>query len=191
MEFEDLQKIWDTQNDRPMYAINEQALHNRIVAKKHEAMYTAAITEWILIVANVASGIFVLVQNYRKPGYLFVYLLAIWMLLSAAYMVIKRMQRIKAQRRFNRTMAGDLQQGIAIAAYQLRIAYLMRWNMLIIAALCILSIVEGGKSLWMIGVTIAFFALVFYASKWEMGYYRKKKRELEQLQGKLLEEEGV
>ena len=37
MEFEDLQKIWDTQNNKPMYVINEEALHRRILSKKNKA----------------------------------------------------------------------------------------------------------------------------------------------------------
>ena len=36
MEFEELKKIWDTQNNQPMYAINEEALHNRILTKKRK-----------------------------------------------------------------------------------------------------------------------------------------------------------
>jgi hypothetical protein len=64
MEFDELQKIWDTQNKKPLYVINEQALHNRIVAKKHQVVHTAVVTEWILIIANAISGGFVLQQNY-------------------------------------------------------------------------------------------------------------------------------
>jgi len=34
MEFKEMKKIWDTQNDEALYVINEDALHRRIKAKK-------------------------------------------------------------------------------------------------------------------------------------------------------------
>ena len=36
MEFEEMKKIWDSQNNRPMYAIDENSLHN-IVKRKINA----------------------------------------------------------------------------------------------------------------------------------------------------------
>ena len=34
MEFDELKKIWDSQNNEVLYAINEKALHDRIRTKK-------------------------------------------------------------------------------------------------------------------------------------------------------------
>ena len=37
MEFEELKKIWDTQNNKPMFIIDEEALHRTIQKKKNVA----------------------------------------------------------------------------------------------------------------------------------------------------------
>src|SRR4051812_47574418 len=37
MEFDEMKKIWDSQNNEPLYAINEKALYNRILSKKKQA----------------------------------------------------------------------------------------------------------------------------------------------------------
>jgi hypothetical protein len=189
MEFDELQKIWDTQNNQPLYVINEQALHNRIVAKKHQVIHIAVVTEWILIIANTISGAFVLQQNYTgRRGLIFVYLLAVWMLGTALYVLVNRIRRMREQQQFNRSISGDLQHAVTTAVYQVRIARIMRWNVLPIGLLVLFSVWEGGQSVWFsVGVAL-FFVLVFLASGWEMGIYRNKMKELQILQNKLQEE---
>jgi uncharacterized integral membrane protein len=189
MEFDELQKIWDTQNKQPLYVINEQALHNRIVAKKHQVIHIAVVTEWILIIANTASGAFVLQQNVTgRPGLIFVYLLAVWMLGTALYVLANRIRRMREQKQFNRSLNGDLQHAISTASYQVRIAHIMRWNTLPIALLVLFSSWEGGQSVWFLVIVAVFFVLVFFASGWEMGIYRNKMKELQVLQHKLQED---
>src|SRR5262245_10311764 len=101
MEFDELQKIWDIQNNQPLYVINEQALHNRIVAKKHQIIHIAVLTEWILIIANFISGAFVLQQNYTgRRSLVFAYLLAIWLLGTAIYVLANRIRRMREQKQF-------------------------------------------------------------------------------------------
>ena len=190
MEFDELQKIWDTQNKQPLYVINEQALHNRIIAKKHQVIHIAVVTEWILILANTASGAFVLQQNYTgRRGLVFAYLLAAWMLGTALYVLVNRIRRMREQQQFNRSLNGDLQHALSTATYQVRIARIMRWNTLPIGLLVLFSSWEGGQSVWFLVAVSLFFMLVFFASGWEMGIYHNKMKELQVLQQKL-EESG-
>lgn len=189
MEFDELQKIWDTQNKQPLYVINEQALHNRIVTKKHQVIHIAVITEWILIIANTASGAFVLQQNVTgRRGLVFAYLLALWLLSTALYVLVNRIRRMREQKQYNRSLSGDLQHAIATAGYQVRISHIMRWNTLPIGLLVLFGSWEGGQSILFLAVVGLFFVLVFFASGWEMGIYRNKKKELQVLQHKLQED---
>lgn len=188
MEFDELQKIWDTQNQQPLYVINEQALHNRIVAKKHQVIHIAVVTEWILIIANTASGAFVLQQNATgRRGLVFAYLLALWLLGTALYVLVNRIRRMRKQKQYNRSLNGDLQHALSTAGYQVRIAHIMRWNTLPIGLLVLLGVWEGGQSIWFSVAVALFFVLVFIASGWEMGIYRNKMKELQVLQHKLQE----
>jgi hypothetical protein len=189
MEFDELQKIWDTQNNQPLYVINEQALHNRIVAKKHQVIHIAVVTEWILIIANAISGAFVLQQNYTsRRSLVFAYLLAVWLLGTALYVLVNRIRRMREQKQFNRSLSGDLQHALTTAVYQVRISRIMRWNVLPIGLLVLLSTWEGGQSVWFLVAVTLFFVLVFVASGWEQGIYRNKMKELQMLQNKLQEE---
>jgi hypothetical protein len=188
MEFEELQKIWDTQNNQLLYVINEKALHNRIVAKKHHVIHLAGFTEWLLIIVNVASGVFIVGGNFYKHNYFSVYLLAAWMFCSAVYVLIHRIGRLKEQRRFDRSLSGDLQHALSAASYQVRIAHIGRWNVFPVLLLMLLTLWEAGKPVWLSLVVSLFLILAFYASGWELEIYKAKKRELEVLQKKLQED---
>jgi hypothetical protein len=48
MEFEELRKIWDAQNNQPLYAINEKAMYNLILSKKKQAHHITNISELLI-----------------------------------------------------------------------------------------------------------------------------------------------
>jgi hypothetical protein len=185
MEFEELQKIWDTQHNQPLYVINEKALHNRILTKKYQANHIAGFSEWLLMIVNIATGACIFGMNLVQHNWIFMYLLAAWLLGSAIYVLVGRLRRIKVQHRFDRSMLGDLQHALAAAGYQVRLAHIMRWNALPIALLVLLGFWESSMPVWFALATGLFFILTFYASGWELNIYKNKKRELEILQQKL------
>lgn len=189
MEFEELKKIWDVQNNQPLYTINEKAMYNIIMSKKKQAHHITNISELLLIFVNTGAGIFILGVNYFKQGNPFIYLSSAWMLGSALYILLSRIQRKKGDNQFDRSMHGDLDHAISMARYQVRISQIMRWNILPIAALCLLGLWEGGKSIWIAAAVSIFFALAYYAGGWEHSIYKRKRRELEILKNKL-ENEG-
>ena len=186
MEFEELRKIWDAQDNQPLYAINEKAMYNLILSKKKQAHHITNISELLLIVVNIGSGILVLVLNlFKQSGNISLYVLSAWMLASALYTLVRRIQRIKGDQQFDRSISGDLSHAISVASYQVRISQIMRWNILPVAALTLLGLWEGGKPIWIVLIVLLFFALTYYAGGWEHNIYKKKKHELEILQKKL------
>ncbi|HTE33337.1 MAG TPA: hypothetical protein VK666_23310, partial [Chryseolinea sp.] len=60
MEFDELQQIWDTQNNKPLFAINERALHNRILSKMRKARHITNTSELLLIIVSLGVGCFIL-----------------------------------------------------------------------------------------------------------------------------------
>jgi len=186
MEFDDMKKIWDTQNNETLYAINERALHNRILSKKERAGHIANISELLLIIVNGGAGIFIFALTWtRSGGNLFFYLMALWMLLTMLYMMISRTRRQRDGNKFDRTLLGDLNHALAIATYQVRISRLMRWNNPPILILLLFSCWENEKSVWVIVLVLFVFALAYYLSGWEHNIYRARKNELEMLCKKL------
>jgi small-conductance mechanosensitive channel len=190
MEFEELQKIWDTQNNAPLYVINEKALHNRIIAKKSQASHIANTSEWILIIVNTAVGIYILTtSSARRDHNVFIYALSAWMFLTALYAIVSRVIRLRRQPRYDRSMIGDLQHALGTAAYQVRLSHAMRLSIIPLVLLMLLSFWQKGTSIWM-GVGVVFFyALVYYASSWEHNRYKARKKELEVLYEKMLNAE--
>ena len=186
MEFEELRKIWDAQNNQPLYAINEKAMYNLILSKKKQAHHITNISELLLIFVNLGAGIMILALNlFRQSVNISLYVLSAWMLVTALYTLVRRIQRIKGDQQFDRSISGDLSHAISMASYQIHISQIMRWNIVPIAALTLLGLWEGGKPIWIVVIVLLFFALTFYAGGWEHNIYKRKKRELEILQKKL------
>jgi hypothetical protein len=186
MEFEELRKIWDAQNDQPLYAINEKAMYNLILSKKKQAHHITNISELLLIFVNLGAGIMTLAMNLFKQNVnISLYVLSAWMLATALYTLVRRNQRIKGDQQFDRSVSGDLSHAISMASYQVRISQIMRWNIVPIALFTLLGLWEGGKPVWIVVIVLLFFALTYYAGGWEHSIYKRKKRELEILQKKL------
>lgn len=186
MEFDELQKIWDAQTSKPLYAIDETALHNRILSKKKQASHITNISELLLIIINLGAGGFVLEVNLEKQrGNMYLYVLAAWMFATSLYLLVSRVRRIKGDRQFDRSMLGDLHHAVSMARYQVRLSQIMRWNILPVGALTLMSLWEGQKPLWTIGMILCFFVLAYFKGIREHRFYKARRRELEVLENKL------
>ncbi len=189
MEFNEMKKIWDTQNNEPIYGINEAALHRHILAKQRQGYHITHISELLSIIVYGFTGCVVMLmgKGYAAAA-IFMYLLAAWMLGSSLYVLVSRIRRINADRQYDRSMLGDLRHAIAVAGYQVGLSRLLRWNMLPVALLILLGLYTGGKSLWAVLGMAVFFVFTWYASGWEHHIYESRKRSLEALQDKLQNE---
>jgi len=186
MEFEEMKKVWDSQNDEPIYGINEKALHNRILSKKNQGNHITNVSELLLILVNIGSGCFILGINlFSQNGNVFMYLLSAWMICSALVLLYSRIRRRKKVDRFDRSMRGDLSHAISIATYQVHISQLMRWNIVPIGLFIILGVLDSGKSVWLALGMLIFLVLTIYFSGWEHRIYKSRKRELQLLQTRL------
>lgn len=191
MEFEEIKKIWDMQNNEALYAINEKALHNRILSKKRSAGHIANFSELLSIFVNLGTGLFVLGTALFRPGAnVFMYLMAAWTFITALYLLVSRIRRMKAENQFDRSMLGDLNHAISNATYQVRLSRIMLWNALPIGILLLFGFWEAGKlSVWIVAFMLVFFVFVYYAGGWEYNIYKNRKRELETLRKKLEDDE--
>ena len=186
MEFNELQKIWDSQSNQTLYAINEQAMEQYIQSKMKQTNRITQLSELLTIVVNAGAGVLILLLNlFKKPASIYLYLMAGWMLVTAVYVLVSRIRRLKGNRQFDRSMQGDLRYAIGVATYQVRFSQLLRWNQVPIGLFCLLGIWESGKPLWAVGILLVFLSLTWIASGWEHGVYQRKKHALETLATKL------
>jgi hypothetical protein len=186
MEFDEIKEIWDAQNSRPLYVLDEKALHNRIQAKKKGILHIADSSEWSLMTINLAAGSLLLVLNPLRPGAnLFMYVETIWMFATVVFIVASRIRRIKASRQFDRSIHGDLDHAISLAGYQIRLSQIVRWNLLPMGAIMILSGWEAGKFVKVGAVILVSYVLAFYVGSRELRVNGRRKQELQILKEKL------
>jgi sensor c-di-GMP phosphodiesterase-like protein len=188
MEFEEMQKIWDAQNNRTLYAIDENTLSDQITSRKKTAHRTINFSELLVIFTHlVGTGILLVIIWKNDINGFVMNLMTAWMFVTAILATIVRVRRIYSKARFDRSMFGELDHAISLAKHQVYFSSLMRWNSLPIAGLAILLVWQDGKSIWIvIGMTI-FFLGAYFASQWEVKIYKRKKEELEKLKVKLEE----
>jgi hypothetical protein len=186
MEFDEMKKIWDTQNNQPLYVLDEKALHNRIQAKRNKGLQIANISESMLIMVNLCAGGLLIGLNRFKPGAnIFMYVEAAWMFATVMYVAVSRIRRIRASRRFDRSVNGDLNHAISLASYQLRLSRIINWNILPMGAIMIFSGWEAGKLLKVSAVIVVSYVLAFYVGNKGIRANKRRKRELTVLKEKL------
>jgi hypothetical protein len=186
MEFDEMKKIWDVQNNQPLYVIDEKALHNRIQSKMNTVRRLTNISDWMLIMINLGAGSILLGLNPFEPGAnIFMYLEAAWMFGTVVYFAMSHIRRIKAGRRFDRSIHGDLDHAIFLANYQMRLAQVIRWNLLPMGAIMIFSGWEAGKLLKVSAVILVSYALAFYVTSRGYRANKRRKRDLQVLKEKL------
>jgi len=186
MEFDEVKKIWDAQNNQPLYAIDEKTLHNRIRSRMNAVRHVTNISDWILIVIYIGTVGRLLYHNPFKPGVnTFIYLEAAWILATVVYFLVIHLRRIKASRQFDRSIHGDLDHAISLASYQVRLSEVIRWNLFPLGAILILSGWESGKLLSVSVVILVSYTLAFYVISIGLRMSKRRKRELKWLKEKL------
>jgi hypothetical protein len=189
MEFDDMKKIWNSQDNEFVFGINEQALHNRIRSKKKLGQHISNTSELLLIIVNFLVGAGILILNfYKSTPNVYMYILSAWMFATAVYVLVSRMRRKKTELRFDRSMRGEVNHALSVACYQVRLSALMRWNVVPMGILITLLTWNSGKPVWISIAILIFLGIALYASKCEHNIYKNRKRELEILQSKLRDE---
>ena len=190
MEFDEMKKIWDTQTNQPLYVIDEKALHNRIRSHMRGERRLAGRREWSTILFYLGAVGLMLGVDYFHPfqrgANMFVYLLAAWMFTTVVYMAVSRTRRIRAGRRFDRSIRGDLDYAISLAAYQMRLSLVIGCNFLPLGAITILFAWEiGGLFLASVSVISLSGILTYFIERKGYRASKRRKHALQKLKGKL------
>ncbi len=193
MEFDEMKKIWDSQNNEAMYVINEEALHNRIRVKKKSSQRLARVTEFVFIGSNLIAGSLILGKNIWTGEHIaFKYIAALFFYGIAVYVMFQLKLRKREELNFENTMMGDLEHALSNATFQVNLsAKMMNVVFPVVIIVSIASKWIGSGFSWMIPAIVFFFAFVYYAASWEHRCYVSKKRELEAIKRKLMEEPVV
>jgi hypothetical protein len=136
MEFEDLQVIWDSQKDEPLYGVNEEGLHNtlrnnskrfrRVIFWQHLQTFcgcTIAITAIVGLLLLNASGLLGVIGSSRAlHGWeIAASLLSLlcWLQFALSVYLGNRQQKIQ-EKHDSRSLRDDLDKDIIRTRYQIR-----------------------------------------------------------------------
>uniref|UniRef100_UPI004047488D hypothetical protein n=2 Tax=Roseivirga sp. TaxID=1964215 RepID=UPI004047488D len=168
MEFEEMKKIWDTQNNKPLYAIDEDALHKRVKAKQISTKRVTNKTEIALIAANLCAGGFIGVSNYMKGSTNLVAIaMGLMMLITGAYLIFLRYRRIQRDQQVDTSVLGDLDNALENINYRVNLSRSMIWYALLVALFTLYSVIDSEKSTVFILLVSAFFVVGLLLSRWE------------------------
>jgi hypothetical protein len=186
MEFDDLKKIWDAQNNRPLYVIDEKALHSRIQSKMKSALLYTNITEWGSIISNLFSaGVLIAIYSLRHGANVLVYIEAAWMIATVVFVAAHRARRISSGHRFDRSIHGDLDHAISIATFQVHLVRILSLNILPLGAIAFLIAWGSGQLLKACIFVLLACPPSFYVGIKGNRKYVRRKRALQVLKEKL------
>ena len=63
MDFNQLQTLWDSQNNQTLYAVNETAMYNTIMLKQKQARHITHVSELLIMLTNAATATFIGISN--------------------------------------------------------------------------------------------------------------------------------
>lgn len=177
MDFEEMKKIWDTQNNQPLYAIDEEALHNRVKAKKNSTKRTTNKTELILIAANVFAGGLVIISRFIKDNATLVStFMGVMMLITAVYLIFLRVRRIRRDEQVDSSVLGDLDNALKNINYRVSLSRSMIWYAMLVSFLTLYSVFDSEKSMDLIILIAVFFVVGLLLSIWEYRHCHVGKR---------------
>lgn len=183
MGFEELQTIWNSQNDENLYTINEEALYARIQQESKSVNHKLNVYEWLMFLGNFIIGIVLFVDAVRENGQPFEYILpALYIAFSLGTLILRRVRR-QEEVRFELTVMGELNKAIWQIDYLIkRGRSMMFWYVLPFTFVLTVTLLLNSKPFWAIGMIVILLPLSYFSGRWEINkWYMPQKRELEAL----------
>ena len=193
MNFEELQVIWNSQNNETMYAINEDALYKYVKQKGKSIGGMVNLFEFILIGVNLLVGVWLTIEALDNNNTSTQSILAVFYLAFAVFGFIRRLMRRSEEKPFNLTIVGELDKAIW------RVDYLMRqgknaiiWYLIPLAVIFgVMSFIDTKRLLWAFGLMVVTIVATYFATQWEnKKFHLPNKRNLETLRHKLTTQEN-
>lgn len=192
MEFEDMKKIWDTQNQRPLYLIDEPTLHQHIGKKINATRRSTDYMEIGLILINLIVVGVMLIRSIRSDHAWMQYFTAATAFGVGVYVWIGRRARQRQANRFDRSLLGELDQAIENRSYLIRRGTTFVWWYL--APFVLTTAVSmyhrfDSKTIWAWLLIGAMFLVGGLLPTWEVRkVHVPKKRALETLRKTLMQD---
>jgi hypothetical protein len=190
MEFEEMQKIWDTQRHRTLYAIDEEALYRRISAKAKRAALLLNMNEIGLTIIAVVTGGILLLDAIRDQEGFWDYAGGVTFFIIAVLLLIRRRNRLRATPAVDQSLLGELEAGLAVSEQLIRLSRgFQYWFLLPVSIVTLTGMVWRGIAWANVALIVGMFLLAWGLVRWELtAKHLPRKRELEGLRDMLTQE---
>lgn len=187
MEFEEMKIIWDLQNNEPLYAINQDALHKQIKRKGKSITRSLDIVDVMMIIVNLLCAVFLIVDTLQDYGPGYEYALPGLYLVFFAYTLYRRFIRKQEVVGFGQSILEELDKAIWQADYLInQTTTMVFWYVLPLFVFASGIMLLNSKPLWALLLTVIVLPLTYLGGRWEVEkWHRPRKRELESLRAKL------
>lgn len=167
MDFNDMKKIWNDQDQNAVYAIDEQTLTENVIKQKEKSSFIANRTEIYMIGSlMIAAAMIWGATIYTGQIQMLPLALSGFMLVMAILLYKKRTKRLLWQNTFDRSVLGDLDEAIANADYQLNFSKWSRNLFLVVASLTVVDVFSL-EAWWKSLIVLTFFIIVYLLAKRE------------------------
>lgn len=191
MEFEEMKKIWDTQNDKPLYAVDEGALRRSVQRNARHFTRFIVFFEATVMAVMVGLGAFYIVVARSQAQYERLVSGAILLAVAAVHLVeTKRRRRGEAQ--FEPSLVGDIDKSLWQVRNHVSRARGLRWSL--IAPMCLAVIIDWVFPLgnfrwsWLLPLFLLLMALSAWGIEYEIRcWFLPKERKLEAVRKVLVE----
>lgn len=190
MEFEEMKKIWDSQNNETLYVVNEEVMHRAVKTRKKKASKLVGINEVGLILINLIVGSLQLYEGIIGGGDLWDILMGTFMFAVIGYIVYLRLSRKKEEEQFDRSMLGELDHAMHNTQSLMKIGRTMVWWYMAPIGVMVFSRLIVIGAAWHLFLLIAGLLLFgTFISQWEVRRcHSPRLHKLQELRNKLLEE---
>ena len=157
-----MQKIWNADSQQFAYAIDEDAMYQRILAKKKGSKRTVNKMEWFLMAVNVLAGAVILGKNILKDLHNpYLYAMTGLLIVSSGYIFWRRKQRLAGENHFDRSITGDLDHAIRNAQYRERLSLSAFFYATPLFALIFWSAYKDNEStIFLVGIALLFVVTI-------------------------------
>lgn len=217
MEFNEMKMIWDSQNQEPLYAMNEAALHGVVQRRIQEWNRCQALCFVLEITTGLACGVLMLVcavaLAFGDSTWLATFAwvkvkvlpwdslalfvaAAIWFYYSA-YMSLARQQQSRREELFESTLRGAIERALAQTEFQVAMAKNIVWRGLlpvwVASTLWVLTLLHlSAKPVWTYPLIATFIigalvAVIVGKQRSITQRFHPRQSELESLRAKLAE----
>ncbi len=204
MDFEEMKVIWDSQNERPLYVLDQEALHATVRRKgqcieKSVKLFEGLMIAIVLAVAVILVGKRIVYESdWQTSMVIGAALTLLVAVVAATYLAIERARRRNREQVFDQTLLGDIDKAISQVDYQVaRLKTIHFWFILPMAAMIGLNFVMKdvsiselfGSKFWVLPLFLFAIVLNYAAIRFEMRWFHEpRKRSLKTLREKLAAE---